>query len=199
MDCWMGNLSSEKRQLPLHNVKIPGLIFLAKAVIDVTASGSHDSFTFALDTNMDMANDIPDMVKGMPQIPTIKQIICNWSRTQSLSTSEQLDAGSMTSVPCLTYCRQVCATLTCACRCRRAPPLKRMPCAQCTGCTRNRSATLSMKYVNGCARIRQRLHICVCESHSLRIFTGCLVRLQPLLQHRHRLTQATTGGNQATL
>jgi mono/diheme cytochrome c family protein len=41
----------------------------------------------------DIANDIPEMVKGMPSVSSIKQIIHNWSRTQTWSTREQLDNG----------------------------------------------------------------------------------------------------------
>lgn len=62
---------------------------------DKYTTGSHDSFTFALDANFDIANDIPEMVKGMPPLPTIKQVIYNWSKTQTLDTVQQLNAGTV--------------------------------------------------------------------------------------------------------
>lgn len=55
--------------------------------------GSHDSFTYSLNPSSPVANDEPEWMQTVGNIPCIKKIIYNWSVTQSWTATDQLNNG----------------------------------------------------------------------------------------------------------
>ncbi|KAM4048247.1 PI-PLC X domain-containing protein 1 isoform 2-T2 [Anomaloglossus baeobatrachus] len=77
---WMSNLCEELWDIPLYDLSIPG---------------SHDTMTYCLDKKSPVDPSSPKLLlfleKYVPSI--IRAIILRWSTTQTLSVTEQLDAG----------------------------------------------------------------------------------------------------------
>ena len=68
------------------------MLFINKTAICISPlSGSHDSFSFSLDPNSEIAPGVSDIVKKLG--PLAKPIVYKWSLTQSLDFREQLNAG----------------------------------------------------------------------------------------------------------
>ena len=77
---WMGNLINEKQLCPLKDLAIPG---------------SHDSGTFFLDQTAELGPDEPPMIHNLASVfgKLAKNVVYNWSVTQTLNIYEQLMAG----------------------------------------------------------------------------------------------------------
>ncbi|CAH1784310.1 unnamed protein product [Owenia fusiformis] len=77
---WMGNLPEEKHSVPLNTLAIPG---------------SHDSFSCHLDKTGELSPDNEKAIFDLCKIfgNMAKDIIYNWSVTQSKTFTEQLNAG----------------------------------------------------------------------------------------------------------
>ena len=58
-------------------------------------AGSHDSFSFNLDKNGELGPDVPCAIRDLAKVfgTTVKDIVHRWSTTQTLSVTQQLEAG----------------------------------------------------------------------------------------------------------
>ncbi|KAK8402590.1 hypothetical protein O3P69_000759 [Scylla paramamosain] len=80
LESWMSRLPRVLQQLPLNHLYIPG---------------SHDSFSYSLNPESEVAPDAPDPVKGLMRVvPCLaRPALLRWSVTQRTTVTEQLRHG----------------------------------------------------------------------------------------------------------
>ncbi|XP_041348061.1 PI-PLC X domain-containing protein 3-like [Gigantopelta aegis] len=79
-DNWMAKLPQKLQNIPLNQLSIPG---------------SHDSFSFGLDRSSEIGPDTAQTIRDLVKVfgAMAKDVIYRWSMTQSLTFTQQLNAG----------------------------------------------------------------------------------------------------------
>uniref|UniRef100_A0AAR5PJL2 Phosphatidylinositol-specific phospholipase C X domain-containing protein n=1 Tax=Dendroctonus ponderosae TaxID=77166 RepID=A0AAR5PJL2_DENPD len=78
LENWMRNLPDDLKEIPINLLAIPG---------------SHDSFTKDITASSSVSPDGEEILKKLEFLKLVKQVMANWSITQSLNVTGQLLAG----------------------------------------------------------------------------------------------------------
>ncbi|XP_066248748.1 PI-PLC X domain-containing protein 3-like [Euwallacea similis] len=75
---WMSQLPEDLKKIPLNYLAIPG---------------THDSFTADITNSSKVSPDGEDILRALESLTIVREVMANWSKTQTFNVVEQLEAG----------------------------------------------------------------------------------------------------------